>query len=221
MTSSSGSSRTRRTGAATSKGDKTKRVYGLFGKTARARHDGRPTRTCSRSSTRCSGEYQLSAPTGIEIGPGERAPAVASRRRALPDPAPAPRARRQHHVAAVRLHRSRTARRASFPARSTGSTDDSPGPDAETIDIEMPAGSALVYLGNVWHGGGANTTDEAAPRRRVALRPRVVASGREPRAGRAARSRARRCPSAAGAARLQHRQPVHRLRRRPPPEEDC
>ena len=42
-----------------------------------------------------------------------------------------------------------------------------PGPDAETIAAEVPAGSALVYLGNVWHGGGANTTDE--PRLGVVL----------------------------------------------------
>ena len=25
----------------------------------------------------------------------------------------------------------------------------------------MPAGSALFYLGSLWHGGGANTTDRA------------------------------------------------------------
>ena len=34
-----------------------------------------------------------------------------------------------------------------------------PGPDVETTCVEMPAGTALVYLGNVWHGGGANRTD--------------------------------------------------------------
>jgi ectoine hydroxylase-related dioxygenase (phytanoyl-CoA dioxygenase family) len=27
----------------------------------------------------------------------------------------------------------------------------------------MPAGSVLVYLGGLWHGGGANTTDRPRP----------------------------------------------------------
>ena len=34
---------------------------------------GRSTRCCSTCSTGCSGPYQLSAPTGIQIGPGEAA----------------------------------------------------------------------------------------------------------------------------------------------------
>ena len=29
---------------------------------------------------------------------------------------------------------------------------------AETVTVTMPAGSALLYLGSLWHGGGANTT---------------------------------------------------------------
>jgi ectoine hydroxylase-related dioxygenase (phytanoyl-CoA dioxygenase family) len=38
--------------------------------------------------------------------------------------------------------------------------DERPEPDHATVAVEAKAGSALVYLGNVWHGGGANTTDE-------------------------------------------------------------
>ena len=30
-----------------------------------------------------------------------------------------------------------------------------------TVPAEMPAGSAMLYLGSVWHGGGANRTDRA------------------------------------------------------------
>ena len=37
--------------------------------------------------------------------------------------------------------------------------DERPGPDAPTVTVEMPAGTALVYSGRVWHGGGANHTD--------------------------------------------------------------
>jgi ectoine hydroxylase-related dioxygenase (phytanoyl-CoA dioxygenase family) len=42
-----------------------------------------------------------------------------------------------------------------------------PGPDDVPVSITMPAGSALVYLGSVWHGGGANNTDQ--PRLGVVL----------------------------------------------------
>ena len=31
----------------------------------------------------------------------------------------------------------------------------------ETIAVEMPAGSMMFFVGTLWHGGGANTTDRA------------------------------------------------------------
>jgi ectoine hydroxylase-related dioxygenase (phytanoyl-CoA dioxygenase family) len=34
------------------------------------------------------------------------------------------------------------------------------GEQYPTIPAEMPAGSVLVWHGSLWHGGGANTTDE-------------------------------------------------------------
>lgn len=42
-----------------------------------------------------------------------------------------------------------------------------PAPAVEAVPIEMPAGSVAVYLGSLWHGGGANATD--APRHALAL----------------------------------------------------
>ena len=33
-----------------------------------------------------------------------------------------------------------------------------PDPTTATTTVEMPARTALVYLGSVWHGGGANRT---------------------------------------------------------------
>lgn len=40
--------------------------------------------------------------------------------------------------------------------------DDNPvyGAEYETIPAEMPRGSVLVWHGSLWHGGGANLTDE-------------------------------------------------------------
>ena len=34
-------------------------------------------------------------------------------------------------------------------------------PDVETVQIEMKAGSLVGWTGAMWHGGGANTTDES------------------------------------------------------------
>jgi hypothetical protein len=45
--------------------------------------------------------------------------------------------------------------------------DARPEPATPTVAVEMSAGSALVYLGSVWHGGGANRTDK--PRLGVVL----------------------------------------------------
>jgi len=41
-------------------------------------------------------------------------------------------------------------------------SDHSPdyGADYDTIPAEMPAGSVLIWHGSLWHGGGANATDE-------------------------------------------------------------
>jgi ectoine hydroxylase-related dioxygenase (phytanoyl-CoA dioxygenase family) len=33
----------------------------------------------------------------------------------------------------------------------------------ETVPATMPAGSVLIYLGGLWHSGGANTTDRPRP----------------------------------------------------------
>jgi ectoine hydroxylase-related dioxygenase (phytanoyl-CoA dioxygenase family) len=40
-------------------------------------------------------------------------------------------------------------------------TDRMAGPqdEADVVQATMPAGSVLFYVGKIWHGGGANTTD--------------------------------------------------------------
>ncbi|MGC2654384.1 MAG: phytanoyl-CoA dioxygenase family protein [Mycobacterium sp.] len=34
-----------------------------------------------------------------------------------------------------------------------------PDPDDQTLPVVMPAGSCVFFVGTLWHGGGANTTD--------------------------------------------------------------
>jgi ectoine hydroxylase-related dioxygenase (phytanoyl-CoA dioxygenase family) len=46
-------------------------------------------------------------------------------------------------------------------------TEEIPGPETETVGIELSICSALIYLGSVWHGGGANRSTK--PRLGVVL----------------------------------------------------
>jgi hypothetical protein len=36
-----------------------------------------------------------------------------------------------------------------------------PGPDDPALPVVMPAGSCVLFVGTLWHGGGANTSDTA------------------------------------------------------------
>jgi ectoine hydroxylase-related dioxygenase (phytanoyl-CoA dioxygenase family) len=137
-------------------GFRTRRIYGLFGKTrsldALAIHpvvlgvlDG------------VLGHYQLSAPTGIAIGPGEAAQPLHPDDGIYPLPRP-------HAEVVVNI---------MWPLQdftaANGATRIVPGshqwvdrrPDTTTPTViaEIPAGAALIYLGSIWHGGGANQTD--------------------------------------------------------------
>lgn len=145
-------------------GHKTRRIYALFAKT-RTLDDAALHPIVLAALDRALGYYQLSAPTGIEIGPGENAQPL------HPDDAIYP-LERPHQEIAVN---------AMWPlcdfTRENGGTvlvpgshkwaNEFPGPDVAKITIEMPAGSLLIYSGNLWHGGGANHTDQ--PRLGVVL----------------------------------------------------
>jgi ectoine hydroxylase-related dioxygenase (phytanoyl-CoA dioxygenase family) len=145
-------------------GRKTRRIYALFAK----------TRTCDTPAThpvvlaaldRVLGHYQLSAPAGIEIGPGEKAQPL------HPDDAIYPLDRPHQEIVVNAMWPL-----CDFTA-DNGATvlvpgsqrwgSEFPGPDTPRITIEMPAGSLLLYSGSLWHGGGANHTDR--PRLGVVL----------------------------------------------------
>jgi ectoine hydroxylase-related dioxygenase (phytanoyl-CoA dioxygenase family) len=139
-------------------GRNTRRVYALFAKTraldAMATHP-----TVLAVLDRVLGDYQLSAPAAISIGPGEVAQPL------HPDDAIYPMVRpHQELVVNVMwpLEEFTEANGAThIVAGSHGWTDERPDPTTPTTTIEMPARTALLYLGSVWHGGGANHTDRA------------------------------------------------------------
>jgi len=145
-------------------GRNTRRVYALFGKTRML--DGAATDPLVLAVLdRVLGHYQLSAPTGIEIGPGEGAQPLHPDDAIYPVPRPHP-----ELVVNVMwpLEPFTEANGATRVVRGSHRwTDRVPDATTDTVAIELSPGDALIYLGSLWHGGGANRTDR--PRLGVVL----------------------------------------------------
>ena len=145
------------TGRNSFEGFDTQRIYALFAKTRDVRRSSRPTRCCSASSTRCSGTTSSAHRSASASG-------RARRRRSCTGTTPSTRCP------------SRIRRWSSTPCgRSTSSPPENgatrfipgshrwepgrrPGPGDPVETAVMSPGSALFYLGSLWHGGGANQT---------------------------------------------------------------
>ena len=138
-------------------GHRTRRVYALFAKTrsldALALHP-----TVLAVLDRVLGAYQLSAPTGISIGPGEKAQPLHPDDAIYPLPRPHDEVvvnvmwplqdfTEENGATRVVLGSNHAADRLSF------GTDD-------TEPAVMGRGSVLLYSGSVYHGGGANRSAE-------------------------------------------------------------
>jgi len=102
--------------------------------------------------------FQLSGPTGIEIGPGEVEQILHRDEDIYPVPRPHP----QLVINVMWAFDDFTkANGATRLVPGSQHTVESPPPDSEMVFAEMPAGSVMLYVGSLWHGGGANTTDHA------------------------------------------------------------
>ena len=145
-------------------GFKTRRIYALFGKTrcldAPATHP-----LVLGALERVLGPFQFSAPTGIEIGPGEVAQSLHH------DDGVYPLTRPHAEVVANVMWALDDFTEANGATRVIPGShrwiDERPDDGAATVRAEMRAGSAMVYVGSLWHGGGANTTER--PRLGVAI----------------------------------------------------
>jgi ectoine hydroxylase-related dioxygenase (phytanoyl-CoA dioxygenase family) len=137
-------------------GRNTRRVYALFAKTraldALATHP-----VVLGVLDRVLGNYQLSAPAAIAIGSGEVAQPL------HPDDAIYPVARPHQELVVNVMWPLEEFTEANGATRIVPGShrwvDERPGPATETTTVEMPARTALIYLGSVWHGGGANRTE--------------------------------------------------------------
>jgi ectoine hydroxylase-related dioxygenase (phytanoyl-CoA dioxygenase family) len=142
----------------------TTRIYALFAKT-RAFDTAAVHPLLLGVLDRVLGHYQLSAPTGIQIGPGEKAQVLHRDENVYPLPPDFPNVVVNTMWALDDFTDANGATRV-IPG-SHRWVDRGPQADDTVVQAVMPAGSVLFYVGKVFHGGGANTT--ARPRLGVIL----------------------------------------------------
>ncbi len=156
--------RTTRTGRNSFEGFDTQRVYALFAKT-RAFDALAIDALLLGVLDQVLGHYQLSAPVGICIGPGEQAQVLHRDDAIYPVPEPHPPV-----VVSTIMCSMSSPQENGPPGSSTAATGGSwaaagsgrPGGDGRDVTR-----FGLFYLGSLWHGGGANQT--ARPRLGVIL----------------------------------------------------
>jgi ectoine hydroxylase-related dioxygenase (phytanoyl-CoA dioxygenase family) len=135
----------------------TTRVYALFAKT-RA-FDGVAVHPLVVGVLdRVLGHYQLSAPTGIQIGPGEQAQVLHRDQSVYPLPPDFPSVVVNTMWALDDFTEANGATR--IVPGSHRWVDRLPTDGDEVVAATMPAGSVNFYLGRLYHGGGANRTDQ-------------------------------------------------------------
>jgi ectoine hydroxylase-related dioxygenase (phytanoyl-CoA dioxygenase family) len=139
-------------------GFSTQRVYALFAK----------TRTFDQAAigplledvlTRVLGHHQLSAPVGICIGPGEAAQILHRDDSVYPVPEPHPPLVVNTMWPLDEFTAENGATR-FIPGSHTWEPGRRPAPDDPVEQAFMSPGSAMFYLGSLWHGGGANQTGQ-------------------------------------------------------------
>jgi ectoine hydroxylase-related dioxygenase (phytanoyl-CoA dioxygenase family) len=136
----------------------TQRVYALFAK----------TRTFDRAATHplllqvldhVLGHYQLSAPVGIRIGPGERAQMLHRDDAIYPLPQPHPPVVVNTMWPLDEFTAENGATR-FVPGSHRWEPGRQPSGEDPVVTAAMAPGSAMFYLGSLWHGGGANRTGQ-------------------------------------------------------------
>jgi ectoine hydroxylase-related dioxygenase (phytanoyl-CoA dioxygenase family) len=137
-------------------GFRTQRVYALFAKT-RAFDLPAIHPLLLGVLDRILGHYQLSAPTGIQIGPAEKAQVLHRDDGIYPLPRSYPNVVVNTMWALDDFIEANGATR--LVPGSHQWVDRVPAKTDEVVFAAMPAGSVAFYVGKIWHGGGANITD--------------------------------------------------------------
>jgi ectoine hydroxylase-related dioxygenase (phytanoyl-CoA dioxygenase family) len=146
-------------------GRATQRVYALFAKTRAFDHIATGPLLLDVLD-RVLGECQLSAPVGIRIGPGERAQVLHRDDAVYPLPRPMPPVV-VNTMWPLDPFTARNGATRFIPGSHRWAPGREPTAEDPVQAAVMEPGSAMFYLGNLWHGGGANQT--AQPRLGVIL----------------------------------------------------
>ena len=134
----------------------TQRIYALFAK----------TRTFDQAAIHplvlevldhVLGHYQLSAPVGISIGPGEQAQILHRDDAVYPLPQPGPPVVVNTMWPLDEFTSDNGATR-FIPGSHRWEPGRVPAPCDEVDTATLSPGSVMFYLGSLWHGGGANRT---------------------------------------------------------------
>jgi len=137
-------------------GYQTKRLYNIFAKT-RVLDDVALHPLLLGVLDQVLRHYQLSAPVGIRIGPGNPAQVIHTDDAIYPLPWPHDEVVMNSMWAIDDFTEANGATR--VVPRSQRRASAAHPDDMTTIALEMPAGSVVFYPGTLLHGGGANTTD--------------------------------------------------------------
>jgi ectoine hydroxylase-related dioxygenase (phytanoyl-CoA dioxygenase family) len=135
----------------------TRRIYALFAK-VRGFDDLATHPLLLGVLDQVLGDYQLSGPVGIDVGPGESAQGLHRDDVVYPIPWP----HQQVVLNTMWALDDFTADNGAtviVPGSHGTSPAEKPG-EAEVVAATMPAGSVMFYVGTVWHGGGANHTEQ-------------------------------------------------------------
>jgi ectoine hydroxylase-related dioxygenase (phytanoyl-CoA dioxygenase family) len=106
------------------------------------------------------GHYQLSAPVGIRIGPGEKAQILHRDDAVYPLPEPHPPVVVNTMWPLDEFTAQNGATR-FIPGSHRWEPGRTPAADDPVAIATMSPGSVMFYLGSLWHGGGANQTGRA------------------------------------------------------------
>jgi ectoine hydroxylase-related dioxygenase (phytanoyl-CoA dioxygenase family) len=139
-------------------GYSTQRVYALFAKT-RLFDQAAIDPLLQDVLDRVLGPHQLSAPVGIRIGPGEQAQILHRDDSIYPVPEPHPPLVLNTMWPLDEFTAENGATR-FIPGSHAWEPGRKPTPDDPVVQATMSPGSAMFYLGSLWHGGGANQTSQ-------------------------------------------------------------
>jgi ectoine hydroxylase-related dioxygenase (phytanoyl-CoA dioxygenase family) len=140
-------------------GFQTQRIYALFAKTRTFDAQATDPLILGVLEKVLGPQFLLSAPVGISIGPDSKAQPVHRDDGVYPIARP-------HRELVVN-----TMWALDDFTEANGATvvipgshkwiDERPGADSPVVRAVMPAGSVMLFVGSLFHGGGANTTDKA------------------------------------------------------------